>query len=630
MKNKYLRGTFALIPRIEKKVCPISKRAQTTIFIIIAVVIVAVALFIFLLTKPSTQGPELPLSVAPVYESFLSCLEEDALLGIDLLETRGGFIELPDFDSGSSFMPFSSQLNFAGVDIPYWYYVSGNNIQKEQVPSKTRMQNELAEFVKNKIEDCDLSGYSEQGFDITRGIPRARTVISDDKVEIVLEMELSLVRGEDSAMVREHSILIDSYLGSLYDSAREIYNKEQKELFLEEYAVDTLRLYAPVDGVEVTCSPMIWNAEEVFDDLENAIEANTIMLQAEGEDDDYFNLDLGIDNDVRFLNFKSWAHGFEVVPSEGPILMAMPVGNQQGLGILGFCYVPYHFVYNVNYPVLVQVYNGDEIFQFPMAVVIQRNNPREALKTSTIDIEIPELCQHKNTNINVRTYDFFKRPVEADISYECSNTNCYIGTTNGGRLSDDFPQCVNGYILARAEGYEDGKSANLGVNPGDVNIFLNRLYPLEVDLTLDGKSFGGEAIISFVSETNSKTIAYPEQKTVELSQGEYEVQVSIYRESSLKLESTIKEQCVDVPRSGVLGLFGLTREECFNIEIPEQLVTNALAGGGKQPYYVLENELKNSRVVKINAQSLPVPSSVEQLQLNYVLFEGRDLEVVFE
>jgi len=60
-------------------------------------------------------------------------------------------------------------------------------------------------------------------------------------------------------------------------------------------------------------------------------------------------------------------------------LIANPVGNQPGLGVLCFCYVPYHFVYNIGYPVLIQVYSGEEIFQFPVAVVVKGNKPREAL-----------------------------------------------------------------------------------------------------------------------------------------------------------------------------------------------------------------------------------------------------------
>ena len=76
------------------------------------------------------------------------------------------------------------------------------------------------------------------------------------------------------------------------------------------------------------------------------------------EEGKYFYIDAGVSDEIRFINSKDWPRNFEVSPSEGILLVANPVGNQPGLGVLGFCYVPYHFVYNVKYPVLIQVYNG--------------------------------------------------------------------------------------------------------------------------------------------------------------------------------------------------------------------------------------------------------------------------------
>jgi len=64
--------------------------------------------------------------------------------------------------------------------------------------------------------------------------------------------------------------------------------------------------------------------------------------------------------------------------------------------------------------------------------------------------------------------------------------------------------------------------------------------------------------------------------------------------------------------------------------MPEQLISRVLSGGGKQKYYVLASELEKSKVIEINAESLPVPSSLDQLQDNYYLFENRKLEVNFK
>src|SRR3989339_704728 len=523
------------------------KRGQITIFIVVAIVLIGFVIGYFILRDSLSLGDGIPSNLEPVYTSFLSCLEEDVLVGVDLLETQAGYIEIPPFEAGSTYMPFSSQLNFLGNPIPYWYYVSGNNL------------------------------------------------------------------------------------------AKEVYDYEQKTLFLENYAVDTLRTYAPVDGVKISCSPLIWSANDVFNDLQVAIEANTGAIKTKGNDysltneiNKYFIVDLDVDADVRFLNSQSWAYGYEVNPSQESVLIAKPVGYQPGMSILGFCYVPYHFVYNLKYPVLAQVMIGEEIFQFPMAVVVEGNKPRTALDSQAYKIASPEICEHKNTFVEVNTFDVKLNPVEAKISYECFNDFCEIGKTSYTKpLVEKFPQCVNGYILARADGFRDARYLYSTMDSGSVDIIMDKLHEVEINLKLDGKNYYGSALFNFISEGYSKTVVYPEQTKVNLSEGQYEIQVSVYQGSSIVIPELTNEQCIDAPSSGLGGLFGLTQKKCFEINIPSQVVSNALAGGGKENYFILDSELESATYLEINSKSLPLPNSLEQLQKNYIEYESQGLEVVF-
>ena len=601
-------------------------RGQLTIFIIIAIVIVALVFgYLFLSGIISVQG--IPPSIQPAYTSFLTCLEEDTLAGISVLESQGGYISAPEFEPGSTYMPFSSQLNFLGNSIPYWYYVSGNNIQKEQVPSRGDMENQLADFVEARIRGCNLRSYYDEGFLINMQEPEADVNIKDNEVDVSLSMTLSLEKENDTALVRNHKVSVNSQLGKLYDSAKTVYDEEQKKLFLENYAVDILRLYAPVDGVEVTCSPLIWNADDIFDDVQEAIEANTFAINVDR--DEYFNLDLPVDEEVRFLNSRNWPNSFEVAPAETSVLIASPVGNQPGIGVIGFCYVPYHFVYSIKYPVLVQVQSGEEIFQYPMAVVIQGNNPRESLNATAVSTADPELCLYRNTEVQIITKDIQGNPVDAEISYECFGNKCNIGETEGGELTDLFPQCVNGYVHAQAAGYKNARYLFSTVSEGSITVFLQKAYEKNIVLNVGGKPYDSNAIITFTSDDAASTVVYPEQRTVSLAEGQYEIQVHIYRNSSLNIGATTINKCLDVPRSGVLGIFGLTEERCFDIQVPSQLVSNALAGGGTQKYFVLESELINSDTMEIDAESLPVPNTIDQLQDNYLLFESKGLIIAF-
>ena len=113
-----------------------------------------------------------------------------------------------------------------------------------------------------------------------------------------------------------------------------------------------------------------------------------------------------------------------------------------------------------------------------------------------------------------------------------------------------------------------------------------------------------------------------------MSEGDYEIQVYIYDDSSLNLQGGSYEQCVDVP-AGLGSVVGLTQEKCFDVQIPSQIVSSALSGGGKTTYYISEDELKNSRVLQINAESLPSPKSLDDLQNNYLLFEDKEISIEF-
>lgn len=606
-----------------------NSKGQVTIFIIIAILIVAGILAYFFL-RSSLTGTTIPSQMEPAYANFLSCLEGATTTGASVLNSQGGYIYLPEFEPGSSYMPFSSQLNFLGNPIPYWYYVSGNNIEKEQIPTKRMMENQLGTFIEQRMNNCDFTSYYSQGFEIFWTEPKSKINIKEDRIEVTLDSALKISKNDETAVIRTHKITMRSQLGNLYDSAKKVYDKQQENLFLEEYGLDVLWSYAPVDGAEITCSPLIWQADEVFAELQEAIEANTFALTTTGERENYFFVDLPVKEEVRFLNSKNWPHSFEVSPAEGSILLSTPIGNQLGLGILGFCYVPYHFVYDMKYPVLVQVQFGDEIFQFPMAVIIQGNNPREPLDAELGESFDSEICEYKNTEITVRVRNKNDVPIEADISYECLANACYIGkTSNSGILVENFPQCINGYVTAKAPGFRDTRYMFSSVSSGNINMIMEKLYSKNVQIKLNGVNFNGEAIIYFVSDDSTKTLIYPEQKIVELGEGQYEIQVYIFRDSSISLEGVVTEQCLDVPRTGILGVLGLKHERCFEIEIPEQTLSQVLSGGGIQNYYILESELMGSNSVEIYTEGLPKPETLEQLQNNHILFESKGLEIRF-
>ncbi len=620
-----------------------SKRSQVTVFVIIAILIVA-SVVAYVLLKDRIVPSVLPREVAPVYNYFLSCIEDETKIAASLMGSQAGYLELPEFEPGSDYMPFSSQLDFLGFGIPYWYYVSGNGIAKERVPSKEKMQVQMADYLEDRIKECSFRDFELQGFVVEAGEPEAEVEIKDREIKVDLEMPLIVSYGETTGRQTSHKLSVSSRLGRFYDIAKKIYEEEEKKLFLENYAVDFLRLYAPVDGSEIGCSPKVWLVEDVREDLVTALEANVPAMKVKGnyyflgKDGKYFVQDIGEDvggegESVNFLYLRDWPMKIEVWPSEEGILLAEPVGLQEGLGVLGFCYVPYHFVYDVAYPVLIQIYDSEEMFQFPIGVVIDKNKPREALDVEGLPNVVPELCQHKLTEMSVYTYDSKLDPLEAQIKFKCFDTTCYIGNTEifGGDavLTSEFPQCVNGFILASSEGYKSQKYLISTLRNGTAFIVLDKKYKLNLEVQKAYKKLTEDyAVLTFVKDEETVTVVYPEQQEVELTEGEYEIKVYVYTDSIINLQGSLTEKCVDVPKSGIFGIFGASEKKCFTLEIPDQIVSFAVSGGGTQKHYVTESELQTGNLI-INSENFGVPNNVEDLQINYNNVEINQLGVEF-
>ena len=134
-----------------------SKGGQVAIFVVVAIIIVA-ALVSFFIFKDKIFKTEISAEFRPVYDYYLSCIEGEVLRGADILGNQGGYIELPEFKPGSDYAPFSSQLDFFGMPVQYWYYISGNGVVEEKVPSLRNIEKELSGFLKEElVNGCDFS-----------------------------------------------------------------------------------------------------------------------------------------------------------------------------------------------------------------------------------------------------------------------------------------------------------------------------------------------------------------------------------------------------------------------------------------------------------------------------------------
>jgi hypothetical protein len=349
------------------------------------------------------------------------------------------------------------------------------------------------------------------------------------------------------------------------------------------------------------------------------------------EENEYFVVEPGfeVDTNVNFIYDPSWPTRVEIHGER----VAKPVGIQEGLEILGFCYVPYHLVYDINFPVLIQLWEDDFFFQFPVSVIIEKNAARQALPPMNgAEISLDsEVCKFKNQEMTIFTYDSLLNPVPARLQFKCLNSNCELGESQIGAGTAIYkglvPQCLNGFIIASAPGFAETKyqiSSNIE-NVADV--ILSKKYTINLDL---GNIDESSAVVSFIGEKYSTTVLYPETTTVELIEDYYNVSVNLYKSTSLTVQGYDDQKCVDTPVSGIGSLFGITEEKCFDINIPQMDIESALVGGGQTQDYVTEDILRQSKKINLNVPKFFEPQTIEDVQANYVLLEESIIYVDFE
>ena len=604
----------------------LNRKGQVTIFVIIGIIIVVAAVAFFAIKGPSPAS-KLPTTVQPVETAFLSCLQAKAEQGIQLMETHAGYIKQPAFVPGSNYQPTSSKLDFIGTDIPYWFYMNNANIPETQVPTLDQMQAQLANFISQGASSC---GLQNTPYKVNIGPAKADVNISNNYVDFDVKVNLVIDYNGTNYIVNDHSFRVSSKLGFLYDYAKNVYGAENNNSFLENYSVDVMRLYLPVDGVKISCSPLTWNGPNLYSTFTQALQENYLHLNNDGKKGDYFNTGFSQTASVKFLYFSNWPTYFEANPAEGNLLKAEPVGNQQGLGILGFCYVPYHFVYNIRHPVLVQVTSGNETFQFPTTVRIEGNLPKKAANGTISSDNTVNLCQYANTNVSFSVYNSDLNPINANLTYNCLASSCEIGSTQNGGVTSTLPQCVNGVVHATSPGYAPLDKEISTVNSSDVILIMNKEYNLSLDLESQGQLYTGRAVLTFANLNTQKTVVYPDQKSVQLSPGTYNISATLYENTSLELGAFSKEQCYTVPRNGILGAAGLTTQNCVNVSYPKQMVTTAVVGGGNATSFFSEPNLKSSSKLFIDAGQTNNVTTLAQLQVNYALMDTNKLEVKLE
>ena len=613
------------------------KKGQVTMFIILGIVIVAAVASIFVfkdyLIKNEFEREAAKLDLGeeavPVYNYFKDCIADIAFDGIDIMASQGGYLEIPDYNYPiDPALPFSNKLEVfgnSGLEVPYWFYETSNGIQELQIPTVDEMESSLNIYIENNVFECTnnftlFEEYSVRGFDNLDVI----TNIEDDKVYIKAVTELTLDNKGVEQKIENVYAVLDTDFGRLYNEANNIFDELYHSNFTEEKTIDMLVLYdeLPFSFTEFSCERKIWSKKKVIEDFKKILELNTFKYGS--KENKYFSIDADYESEVSFSYNREWPTDIEVVDEEEILKGNEITGNSLAGSFLRsvLCVNDYKFIYNVKYPVMVKL-SSDVDFIFAYQTLIKHNQAKNNLVQGTLKAQESQLCLNKimptqvNTNVG-----------NAEINFKCFDTTCDIGfTDSSGYLFDNFPQCMNGLIIAQKDGYKKAELLTSTNRETQNILLLDKISSINFEIRIieNGVERGilddEDAIILFRQEDYSTSLEKGSE-AVELAEGIYEVSSIITKNKKINIPKQNIRECTSVPKPGLLGLI-FNEERCIDIDIGGFDLDAVVIGGNNFEFDFNPDDSKSSITFYINVYG--IPDNNEEIQDIFDKIEGGSL-----
>ncbi|MBL7147413.1 MAG: hypothetical protein ISS82_01140 [Nanoarchaeota archaeon] len=604
------------------------KKAQVTMFIILGIVVVAAFIGVFVFKdyiiksefEREAQKLELGDETEPVYNYFRDCVGSMAYDGLKIIASHGGYLNIPTYEYPiNPLIPFSNRLdvfNDNALEVPYWFYETSNGIQVLQIPSLQNVENDLNTYVRDNIFECInnftlFEEYNIRGFDDIDVV----TKVEDNKVYVKVISDLIVNYKDLEQRIENVYVVVDTDFGQLYKEANDLFTELYYNNFTEEKTIDMLVLYdeLPFSFTEFNCERKVWSRQKVVDDFKRILELNTFKY---GDyENKYFSLDTKIENDVYFTYNSNWPTYIDIGPGENEILKSDEITSNSLSGSFlrsVFCVNDYKFIYNVKYPVLVTL-SSDLDFLFAYQTLIKNNQPRLNLVENTMEAGESKLCLNKIMPTEINVYgDDLSELGNVKITFKCFDTICDIGYTDGaGYLYDDFPQCLNGLIIAEKEGYNKAQVfASTNYETQNILILdeLKNLY-FEVKLIENGvvrNVKDDEDVQIYLRGDNGHSVALDENSgAIELISDNYEVSSIVTKNKKINIPKQKIKECTSVPKKGLLGLI-FKEERCFDIDVGGFDLDNVVIGGNKFNFYVSLDDLDNNKLMfYVNVYGVP-------------------------
>jgi len=220
-----------------------NKKAQVTIFIIIAVVLVAIIILFFVL-RGKVELPIITPSMPNPQEYIEKCVKENTEKAVEIMMPQAGYLQ-----------PENYKL-YKDVKIGYLCY-NKNYYQpciNQEPLYLEHLKQEIKTYITSKIEDCFYSlkqDYKKKNYGVELGSGDIDVQLNPKQINIEINRKLSVSKNEETKTYEKFKVKAVSPLYDLAVITQEIVNQEAKFCYFEylgfmllypEYSIEKIDL----------------------------------------------------------------------------------------------------------------------------------------------------------------------------------------------------------------------------------------------------------------------------------------------------------------------------------------------------------------------------------------------------
>ncbi|MBN2052006.1 hypothetical protein JW756_00710 [Candidatus Woesearchaeota archaeon] len=385
-----------------------AKKAQVTLFVIIALVIIILFIIIFFASKKKVVKDEfktesVPEQFKPVSDYVEGCIHSVAIEAIKKVGAHGGYIDPADaYSTGRSFIfdlsnPATSELvSLTGEKedaVPYYLHVPGkasfrNFLTASETPTIAEVEAQISRYINANLLSCiaNFEPINEKGFNTASPDQAVSSMVRifDKTVEIFVTYNVTSSYQDVSTSMSKFKTVVYFPLLKYFDYAQTITDSEFYKQYLESFSINLISYYS---GVDFTKLPpfyarsnqeyiVTWNQEKVRHDLESLLASyipslqvkgtkgyTPIMLDGSAESIFYKYFELEIFNETE-TNLSRLAITFMYTGQPTYVKVQPSVGSTIRHSIEvseGMMIIPksrdnnYNFFYDFSFPVIVEI-----------------------------------------------------------------------------------------------------------------------------------------------------------------------------------------------------------------------------------------------------------------------------------